>query len=116
MDRGAWQATVPGVAESDITEQALRIIPVRMMVREESPREGSVEKQKGHHLAQKAESTPSLGHLCPYFATPRLLCPWNSSGKNTGVGCHFLFQHMCHVSPLSYVCFQGRNYYLKLTV
>ena len=61
MDRGAWQATVPGVAESDITEQALRIIPVRMMVREESPREGSVEKQKGHHLAQKAESTPSLG-------------------------------------------------------
>ena len=22
----------------------------------------------------------------------RLLCPWNSSGKNTGVGCHFLLQ------------------------
>ena len=22
----------------------------------------------------------------------RLLCLWNSSGKNTGVGCHFLFQ------------------------
>ena len=22
----------------------------------------------------------------------RLLCPWNSPGKNTGVGCHFLFQ------------------------
>ena len=21
----------------------------------------------------------------------RLLCPWNFSGKNTGVGCHFLF-------------------------
>ena len=32
------------------------------------------------------------------FATPwtvqsvRLLCPWNSPGKNTGVGCHALFQ------------------------
>ena len=31
------------------------------------------------------------------FATPwtgatRLLHPWNSSGKNTGVGCHFLLQ------------------------
>ena len=33
------------------------------------------------------------------FATPwthqkpiRLLCPWNSSSKNTGVGCHFLLQ------------------------
>ena len=22
----------------------------------------------------------------------RFLCPWNSPGKNTGVGCHFLFQ------------------------
>ena len=22
----------------------------------------------------------------------RLLCPWSSPGKNTGVGCHFLFQ------------------------
>jgi len=24
----------------------------------------------------------------------RLLCPWNSPGKNTGVGCHFLLQCM----------------------
>ena len=23
---------------------------------------------------------------------PRLLCPWNSSCKNNGVGCHFLLQ------------------------
>ena len=29
------------------------------------------------------------------FATPwpaKLLCPWNFPGKNSGVGCHFLFQ------------------------
>ena len=24
----------------------------------------------------------------------RLLCPWDSQGKNTGVGCHFLFQYV----------------------
>ena len=24
----------------------------------------------------------------------RLLCPWNSPGKKTGVGCHFLLQCM----------------------
>ena len=24
----------------------------------------------------------------------RLRCPWDSPGKNTGVGCHFLLQHM----------------------
>ena len=27
------------------------------------------------------------------LTTPaRLLCPWDSSGKNVGVGCHFLLQ------------------------
>ena len=31
--------------------------------------------------------------LRPYRMQPiRLLCPWDSSGKNTGVGCHFLLQ------------------------
>ena len=26
------------------------------------------------------------------LSLPRLLCPWDSPGKNTGVGCHFLLQ------------------------
>ena len=31
----------------------------------------------------------------PYRQQPtRLLCPWDSPGKNTGVGCHFLSQCM----------------------
>ena len=32
--------------------------------------------------------------LCatPETAAYRLLCPWDSTGKNTGVGCHFLLQ------------------------
>ena len=47
----------------------------------------------------------SLGHVrvlshfshAPLFATPwtaahRLLCPWDSPGKDTGVGCHALLQ------------------------
>ena len=36
-----------------------------------------------------------LSHVWP-FVTPEcsswLLCPWDSPGKNTGVGCHFLLQ------------------------
>ena len=32
----------------------------------------------------------------------RLLCPWDSPGKNTGVGCHFLLQCV-KVKPLSRV-------------
>ena len=30
----------------------------------------------------------------------RLLCPWNSPGKNTGVGCHFLLQGIEPGSPV----------------
>ena len=30
----------------------------------------------------------------PYGLQPaRLFCPWESLGKNTGVGCHFLLHH-----------------------
>ena len=34
--------------------------------------------------------------LCvtPYTAAHQAPCPWNSPGKNTGVGCHFLLQCM----------------------
>ena len=41
-----------------------------------------------------------VSQLCPTLHDPhglsptRLLCPWNFPGKNTGVGCHFLFQRI----------------------
>ena len=28
----------------------------------------------------------------PWTVVPRLLCPWDSPGKNTGVGCHSLLR------------------------
>ena len=46
--------------------------------------------------------------LGPYvLQSARLLCPWNSPGKNTGVGCHFFLQgifptqvsNLCLISP-----------------
>ena len=45
------------------------------------------------HCCLVAKSCPTL--LCPYglYAT-RLLCPWDSPGKNTGVGCRFLLQDL----------------------
>ena len=30
----------------------------------------------------------------PGIVVTRLLCPWNFSGKNTGMGCHFLLQRI----------------------
>jgi len=43
--------------------------------------------------AAAAQSCPTL--CDPIDGSPlRLLCPWDSPGKNTGVGCHFLLQCM----------------------
>ena len=36
----------------------------------------------------------------------RLLCPLDSPGKNTGVGCHFLLQHF-KARPWDFMGFQG---------
>ena len=35
--------------------------------------------------------------------TTRLLCPWYSSGKNTGVGCHFLHQRIFPIRDQTWV-------------
>ena len=44
--------------------------------------------------AAAAKSLQSCPTLCdPHRRQPtRLACPWDSPGKNTGVGCHFLLQ------------------------
>ena len=43
--------------------------------------------------AKSLQSCPTL--LRPHRRQPtRLPCPWDSPGKNTGVGCHFLLQCM----------------------
>ena len=42
----------------------------------------------------------SISHLVvsnsvtPWTVAHKLLCPWNSPGKNIGVGCHFLLQEI----------------------
>ena len=32
--------------------------------------------------------------VTPWTVACRLLCPWDSPGKNTGLHCHFLFQRI----------------------
>ena len=45
--------------------------------------------------AAAAKSIQSCPTVRPHRRQPtRLLCPWDSPGKNTGVGCHFLRQCM----------------------
>ena len=43
--------------------------------------------------AAAAASLQSYPTVRPHIRQPtRLPCPWDSQGKNTGVGCHFLLQ------------------------
>ena len=45
-----------------------------------------------NYAAKSLQSCPTLR---PHRRQPtRLSCPWDSPGKNTGVGCHFLLQSM----------------------
>ena len=41
-----------------------------------------------------AQSCLTLCNPVDCMQPARLHCPWNSPGKNTGVGCHFLLQRM----------------------
>ena len=43
--------------------------------------------------AQPLQSCPTLCNPMDY-SLARLLCPWDSPGKNTGVGCHALLQEI----------------------
>ena len=51
-----------------------------------------------HSISRPEKHACSASQLCPPFCSPRglqptrLLCPWNFSGKNTGMGCRFLPQ------------------------
>ena len=49
-----------------------------------------------------------LSHVL-LFTVP-LLCPWDSPGKNTGVGCHALLQEFFPTQgSVSWVCGTGRG-------
>ena len=56
---------------------------------------GKVLATLGRVAAAAAKSRQSCPTLCdPIDGSPPGSCPWDSSGKNTGVGCHFLLQCM----------------------
>ena len=46
----------------------------------------------GHKCVSVARSSLTLCQVLSWTVAARLLCPWGFSGKNTGVGCHFLSQ------------------------
>ena len=47
-----------------------------------------------HQAIQAAAAAKSLQLCLTLCNLTRLLCPWDSPGKNTGVGCHLFLQCM----------------------
>ena len=46
------------------------------------------------HMSGGGLVTKSCPTLETAWTPARLLCPWDSPGKNTGVGCHFFLQEI----------------------
>ena len=42
--------------------------------------------------------------VCNPLWLARILCPWDCSGKNTGVGCHFLLQGIFPTRDQTHIC------------
>ena len=56
---------------------------------------GKVLATLGRVATAAAKSRQSCPTLCdPIDGSPPGSCPWDSPGKNTGLGCHFLLQCM----------------------
>ena len=51
--------------------------------------------------AKSLQSCPTLCNPMNCSGLARLLCPWDSPGKNTGVGCHALLQQMFPIQGLN---------------
>ena len=55
------------------------------------------------------QSCPTLCNPIDCMQPTRLLCPWDSPGKNTGVGCHSLLQGIFLVQGLNLVLLHCRQ-------
>ena len=51
----------------------------------------------------------------PWIVAPRVLCPWNFSGMNTGAGCHFILQGIFLTRDQTRISCIGRQILYHLT-
>ena len=93
MNRDTWHAAVHGVTKSrtwlsdwlELNWIPLQIITAAMKLKDTCCLEGK----------WKWSCSVVSNSLWPHGLWPtKLLCPWDSPGKSTGVGCHFLLQRI----------------------
>ena len=74
------------------------------------------EKNVPHSKGPAKFASVSFAQLCLALCdSTRVLCPWNSPGKNTGVGCHFFLQKIFPIqgSNLRFLHCRHILYHLK---
>ena len=85
MDRGAWWVTVHGVARVR-HDLATKLPPPRQWEMQLWHRDFQCSLTASIAAAAKSLQSCPTAHQAPR--------PWDSPGKHTGVGCHFLLQCM----------------------
>ena len=92
MDREAWRAAIHGVAKSwtqlsdwsDLRDQSLSLIKTVKI--------NWIEKQQRQPCHESCSKDSHTAGQRPAQSPFRLLCPWDSPGRNTRVGCYALLQ------------------------
>ena len=89
-DRRLWG---PGVPPRVVPLLSFTLANLGPRSQSQAPQKGCF--QSGAWWTAAAKSCQSCLTLRPHRRQPTRLCrPWDSPGKNTGVGCHFLLQCM----------------------
>ena len=69
------------------------------------------------HISGSVSWSVMSNSLRPHgLGLSKLFCPWNSPGKNTGVGCHFLLQYKWNHAINTLLCLNSfAQHVLKFT-
>ena len=86
------KANFPPEARSLKAKMGLRNVPPHPVL--EALKVAAIRLSPGIHLQTKTRAQfLNRVQLCdPINCSPQLVCPWDSPGKNTGVGCYFRLQ------------------------
>ena len=89
MASPSWRVCLGGETATGTPARGFGLQQVDLQLHLQSPQR---DQQSGNVWGVVSRSVMSSSLWSHGLQPTRLLCPWDSPGKNTGVGCHFLLQ------------------------